>query len=101
MSETRNMVVNLLTSYPAKKTRLEQLRFELRRMTSRSESDIIEELALRGSSLGGGGVQRGHISDKTMTIALEYHDISRRMSSDAINEIVSDIAAIGSELERI
>jgi len=100
MSETREMVVRLLTSYPAKKARLEQLRYELRCMTSRSESDIIEELALRGSGLGG-SAQKGHISDKTMTIAFEYHGISRRMSSDAVSEIARDIADAGAEVERI
>ena len=101
MSETRRMVVALLNSYPEKKTRLEQLRFELHQVNSRSEVDIIEELAIRGASLSGGGARRGYISNKTMELAFEYRDISRRMSSDAVSEIIREIGTAEAEVERI
>ena len=101
MSETRRMVIRLLKSYPSKKTRLDQLHFELDNVTSRSESEIIQELAIRGSTIGGGGSRRGHISDKTMAIAFEYHNISHRMNSEAINEIMRDMGGVEEDIIRI
>jgi len=101
MTETRRMVIGLLQSYAAKKARLEQLQYELGYLMSRSEQDIIQELALKGATLLGGGAHRGYVSDKTMKIALEYHDISLRMSNDAVGEILLEYGAIEAELERL
>ena len=100
MSELRDIVVNLLKSYPARKARLEQLRYELNRPASISEQEIIRGLSL-GSPNYGGGTQSGFISDKTMAIALEYRNISRRMKTEAVNEIMREMRAVEADIERL
>jgi len=101
MSETRKMVIEKLKSYVTNIARLEQLQYEMNHLLSRSEQDIIQELSLRGTSLFGGGANRGYVSDKTMKIALEYHDISLRMSNDSVNEIMQEFDTIESEVRRL
>lgn len=95
------MVIGLLQSYAAKKARLEQLQYELSYLMSRSEQDIIPEMSLKGATPFGGGAHHGYVSDKTMKIALEYHNVSRRISNYAVGEIMLEYGAIESEIERL
>jgi len=100
MDEIKRMVIGLLKSYNTMKTRLEQLRYERSRLSSLSEQEMIRILSL-GSAEFGNKVQNGHISDKTMAIALTYRNASAQLEKDAVNEIWRDARAIELELERL
>lgn len=99
-AEQKKRVVETLKSYPKKQKQISLLRYELEHPSHISEEELIESLSLTKSEAGG-GKSPGHISNKTMMIALQYQDAAQRMNSDVVAEIAQELSVLESEVERI
>lgn len=96
----RDQVIEVLKNYPQKKKQISLLRYELEHPSHISEKELIESLSLAKSEAGG-GKSPGHISNKTMMIALQYQDTAQRMNGDVVAEITQELSALEAEVERI
>jgi DNA-directed RNA polymerase specialized sigma subunit len=47
------------------------------------------------------GQRGGHISDKTMTIALQYHDLAQKLSNETAAQIKREICQLETEASRL
>lgn len=99
-AEQRKRVVETLKGYPKKQKQISVLRYELEHPSHVSEEELIESLSLAKSETGG-GKSPGHISNKTMMIAMQYQDAAARMNSDVVAEIAQELSALEAEVERI
>ena len=96
--ETKAYVVDLLESYRRRSKQIELLHYELSHPTGISENEMIGALALahgEGSSTG------GHISDKTLYIALHYQQRTENANQGTRAEIVSQLVELESQQERL
>ncbi len=93
--------IAILKSYATKMIRIEQLQFELAHPSLIGEKELIDSLSLGQSLLLGGGSQRGHISNRTMEIALQYDDIRQRMNNETVAEIMRELDGLSAEVQRI
>ena len=87
MSEITNKVIELLKTYPSMKRRIEQLRFELENPSMIDDKEFIESLALGAHTERQGYRSSGHLSDKTMAIALQYRNIKEDMEFEMFSAI--------------
>lgn len=99
-TERKKQVVEVLKAYPRKKTQINLLRYELEHPSHVSEEELIESLSLAKTE-NGGGKSPGHISNKTMMIALQYQDAAQRMNGDVVAEIAQELSALEAEVGRI
>ena len=72
-NDTRAYVVNLLETSQERKRKIALLHYELEHPAHTSETEMIGAMAL-GHGAGGSSHTEGHISDKTLYIALNYQD---------------------------
>jgi len=100
MSEEYDEVLGRLKSYRSAKRKIEQLQFELRNHQSISEDELIESIAL-GFRLGGGGYSRGHLTDKTMAIALHYKGAMKKMGDETKRDILKELCRLVIEVDRL
>lgn len=99
-AEQRNRVIETLKEYPQKRKQISLLRYELEHPAHISEEELIESLTLAKSEADG-GKSPGHISNKTMMIALQYQNAAERMNGDVVAEIAQELSALEAEVERI
>lgn len=99
--DTRSKVTELLKAYPSKKRQIEQLKIELEHPARVSDKEIIDSLSFGGQAPGEAGGRNGHISNKTMMIALQYRDVMQRINSDAIIQITQELHALEAEVARL
>ena len=83
--DTKTYVVGLLESYQKRSKQIDLLHYELSHQTDISENEMINALALSHGEGGGGTI--GHISDKTLYIALNYQEQVQKASSASKSEI--------------
>lgn len=96
---TRAYVIELLESSRTRMQEIALLHFELEHPARVSRDEVIGAM-----SFGHGeGVVRssGHISNKTLYIALNYQDSADRMNSDATEGIVERLVDLEHEQERL
>lgn len=64
-----------------------------------SPEEVIDTMSLgHGDGMGGG---KGHISDRTMYIALNYQEKMDRMNAEAANEIAQRLLGLEAEQDRL
>ena len=96
--ETKIYVVGLLESYQKRSKQIELLHYELSHPTNISENEMIGALALaHGEGVGTGG----HISDKTLYIAMNYQQRTKSANQEAQTEIVSQLVELENQQERL
>ena len=93
-------VIELLKSHSAKKRKIEQLKFELKNPATVEEKELIETLSIGERALENGG-KSNRISDKTMTIALQYQDAAQRINIETINAIMLELRTLETDVERL
>ena len=98
MKNIKKGLLELLRSYPEKKRVIEQLKFELRHPAQIGEDELIDSLSARPLSEGRMG---GGVSNKTMTIALQYQNTLHHMNSEAVADIARDLRLLESEIARL
>ncbi len=97
--ETKTYVAGLLESYQKRAKQIELLHYELSHPICVSENEMIGALALaHGDS---GGRPDGHISDKTLYIAMNYQKRTENENQRTRVEIVSQLAELENQQERL
>lgn len=99
-TEMKTFVIRLLESYSQREQQIALLHYEMRHTAQVSPEDMIGAMSLGyGSSTGGSG--KGHISNKTMYIALNYQERMDRMNAEAANEIAKRLLELEAEQDRL
>lgn len=98
----RNMksyVINLLETYLKREQQIDLLHYEMRHTARVSSEEMIDGMSLgHGDGMGGG---KGHISNKTMYIALNYQERMERMNEESANEIAQRLLELETEQNRL
>ena len=88
-------VLKLLESYNERERKIAVLRYNLEHPTTVSRAEQIEAMNFRhGDSLGHSA---GHISNKTLYIALNYEEQAERMNAESAHEIAKELFALECE----
>lgn len=92
-------VIGLLKGWPGRERKIAALRFELKQFTNIRKDETLEAMALGHGN--GMGRSSGHISDKTLYIALNYQGRTDKMNADAKESIVTELVELEQEQERL
>ena len=95
---TKTYVIGLLESYQKRSKQIELLHYELSHPTDVSDNEMIGALALAHGEGGGTG---GHISDKTLYIAMNYQQRTENANHETRTEIVSQLVELEDQQERL
>lgn len=96
MNDMKAKMLKLLEACPERERQIALLHCEIKHGTGISPEEMID-----GISLGHGGSSKGHVSNKTMYIALNCQERMDRMNAEAANEIAQRLLALEAEQERI
>lgn len=97
-TEIRNQVIEYLKNYPELVQKRDILRYELEHPVVVSDDEMLEAMSfLKGS----GGIPLGGVSNKTLYIAMNYHDTAVRLNSDARNDLVKRLLPLENEISRL
>lgn len=99
-NDMRSYVINLLETYQERTRKIALLHYELEHPARTSEAEIISAMAL-GHGAGGSSHTEGHISDKTLYIALNYQSKVDKLNADTKEEIVVHLVALEQEQKRL
>ena len=100
-NDTRSYVVNLLESCQERKRKIALLHYELEHPARTSEAEMIGAMALGHGTGSGGGRTEGHVSDKTLYIALNYQSKVDKLNADTKEEIVVQLVELEQEQKRL
>ena len=99
--DMRAYVVNLLETCQERRRKIALLHYELEHPAHTSEAEMISAMALGYGNGSGGGHPDGHISDKTLYIALNYQDRADKLNADIKQEIVVQLVELEREQKRL
>lgn len=94
-----NHAIELLESWSTRKQTIDILRFELEHFTGIRKNETLEAMALAHGD--GAGRSSGHISEKTLYIALNYQNKTDTMNADAKESIVVELVALEQTQQRL
>ena len=100
-SDTKSYVVNLLETYQERKRKIAMLHYELEHPAYTSEAEMISAMALGHGAGRNDSHIEGHISDKTLYIALNYQSKVAKMNADTKEEIVVQLVEMEHEQKRL
>lgn len=92
-------VVGLLKTYPEQERKIALLHYELEHTAHTSGNEMIGAMALGHG--GEFGHLDGHISDKTLYIALNYQLKADKLNADTRKEIVDQLVELEQEQRRL
>ena len=96
---TKAYVVDLLESYPRRMQEIALLHYELEHPARVSTDEMIGAMSF---SHGDGCVRSsGHVSNKTLYIALNYQDKTEKINADTTEGIVKRLVSMEHEQERL
>ncbi len=99
--DTKSYVVNLLETCEERRRKIALLHYELEHPARTSETEIINAMALGHGTGGDSGHTDGHVSDKTLYIALNYQNRADKMNADTKQEIVMQLVELEQEQARL
>lgn len=99
--DMRSYVLNLLESCRERERKIALLHYELEHPAHASETEMISAMALGHGVGSGGGHVEGHISDKTLYIALNYQSKVDKLNTDTKEEIVVQLVELEQEQKRL
>lgn len=100
-NDTRSYVINLLETNQERRRKIALLHYELEHPAHMSETEMIGAMALGHGAGSGGGHNEGHISDKTLYIALNYQSKIDKLNADTKEEIVVQLVELEQEQKRL
>lgn len=100
-TDTRTYVVNLLETSQERKRKIALLHYELEHPAQTTEVEMISAMALGHSAGGDSGHTDGHVSDKTLYIALNYQNRADKLNADIKQEIVIQLVELEQEQKRL
>jgi len=93
-------VTQLLETYAERERQIALLHYEMQHTARISPEEMINGMSLGHSdSMGGSG--HGHISNKTMYIALNYQEQMERINKESINDIADKLLQLEGEQDRL
>ena len=98
--DIRTYVVNLLETCQERKQKIALLHYELKHPAQISEIEMINTMAL-GHGNSGSGHTDGHISDKTLYIALNYQNRVEKLNTDTREEIAIQLVELEQAQKRL
>ena len=96
---TNARVIELLKGWPERERKIAVLRFELKHFANIRKDETLEAMALGHGS--GMGLPSGHISDKTLYIALNYQGRTDKLNADTKESIATELVEQEYEQERL
>ena len=94
-----NHYISLLETYSKREQQIDLLHYEMRHTARVSSEEIIDGMSLgHGDGMGG---SKGHISNKTMYIALNYQEKMEHMNEESANEIAECLLKLETEQNRL
>lgn len=98
-TDMKERVVQLLETYPDRERQISLLHYEMQHGACVLSEEMIEAMSFgHGDGVGG---SKGHISNKTMYIALNYQEQMDRMNAEPANEIAQRLLELEAEQDRI
>ncbi len=97
--ETRAYVISLLESYHERINQIALLHYELEYPANVSSDEMIGAMSLGHGD--GATRSKGHISNKTLYIALNYQEQTDRANAEVREEVVDRLIALEREQERL
>lgn len=97
--EMRTYVIGLLESYNKRMSQIALLHYELEHPANISPDEMIGAMSLGHGD--GTARSKGHISNKTLYIALNYQEQADRMTADAREEVVERLIELEREQEKL
>ncbi len=95
----RQYVVNLLESYSDSQKKIALLRYELEHPATISAEEMIDAMAFsRGDGVGR---TEGAVSNKTMFIAMNYHQQADRLNREEMDDLVQRLIPLENEINRL
>ena len=98
--DMKERVILLLENYHERERQIALLHYEMQHTAHVSPEEVIDTMSL-GHGDGMGGSSKGHISNKTMYIALNYQERMDRMNAEAASEIAQRLLELEKEQDRI
>ena len=100
-NDTKSYVVNLLETYQERQRKIALLHYELEHPARTSETEMISAMALGHGAGGDSGHTDGHVSDKTLYIALNYQNRADKLNVDIKEEIVVQLVELEQEQAKL
>lgn len=100
MFTTREEVKALLKKYQGWQKKITLLEFERKNPSEVTQMEVLDGLALARPLIEGVGAS-GHISDKTMQIALSFRKKTDRMNCDTIVDIDQELNILRTRIEKL
>ncbi len=97
--EMRTYVIGLLESYNKRMNQIALLHYELEHPANISPDEMIGAMSLGHGD--GTARSKGHISNKTLYIALNYQEQTDKMNTDAREEVVERLIELEREQEKL
>lgn len=98
-TEMSQFVLKLLESYNERERKIAVLRYNLTHPVRVDRTEQIE--AMNFGHGDGFGHSTGHVSNKTLYIALNYEEQADRMNAEAVQEIANELFALECEQKRL
>jgi len=92
-------VIGLLETYREREQKISALRYELNHPVHLSGVELIEAMAFGHEE--GVGSPGGHVSDKTLYIALNYQDKADKINTHIVDEIAGQLVELEEEQNRL
>lgn len=100
-SEIRQQVLHLLETYQDRRKKIALLHYELEHPPNISPDDMIGAMSFGHSNGNGTAHSPGHVSNKTLYIALNYQEQADRLNAGVVDEIAKQLVAMEREQERL
>lgn len=99
MKVNREDIVLMLESYRKNVVQIAVLRYELTHSAYVSDEEIIDSMAF--SNHNEDGASQGCFPDRTLDIALQYHERACRLNAESTNEVLTKLIELEQETNRL
>lgn len=97
--QLKTTVISLLAGYPDMMRKIAVLRYELEHPTAVSPDEMISAMSFAHGD--GTGHSAGHISNKTLYIAMNYQTEAARLTRETMDEITRRLVPLEREIRRL
>ena len=98
-AEMKNYVIKLLETYHDRERMIAVLRYDLEHPAKVNSSEQIEAMNYRrGDDIGN---VKGHISNKTLYIALNYEEQAGRLNAEAAREVADELFGLEQQQKKL
>lgn len=99
LTDMRKYVTQLLETYHKRARQIAVLRYELSNPQKITEDEMLDVMQFARTE--GSGRTAGHISNKTLHIALNYREQAARINAESLDEISRELVSLMEEQDRL